>query len=89
MKPFVMTPERRKELEAEGYRVYSDAKARDIIAEDIFESMTFDQSSIWDIVWNGYKGVDNMTLEDIEDYFSDDYDVLFTWNGNHENKTNA
>ena len=85
MKPFSMTPERRKELEAEGYRVYSDAEAREIIADDIFEGLAYDQSSIWDIVWSGYKGVNDMTLQDIENYFGYDDDVLFTWNGNHEN----
>ena len=88
MKPFAMTPERRKELEAEGYTVYSESEAADIIADDIFEGLTYHQSAIWDIVWGGYKGVNDMTLEDIENYFDDD-DVLFTWKGNYENKTNA
>ena len=79
MKPFSMTPERRKELEAEGYRVYSDAEAREIIADDIFEGLAYDQSSIWDVVWNGYKGVNDMTLEDIEEYFGYDDMIAFEW----------
>ena len=67
-----------QELKAEGYRVYSESEAREIIAEDIFEGLAYDQSSIWDVVWNGYKGVNDMTLVDIENYFDDDM-IAFEW----------
>lgn len=74
----IMTPERRKELEDDGYTVYSENEAREIIAEDIFDGLVYDQSSIWDVVWSGYKGVNDMTLQDIENYFDDD-DIIFEW----------
>ena len=67
-----------QELKDEGYTVYSESEAREIIAEDIFEGLAYDQSSIWDVVWNGYKGVNDMTLEDIENYFDDDM-IAFEW----------
>ena len=54
-----------QELKAEGYTVYSESEAREVIAEDIFEGLAYDQSAIWDIVWGGYKGVDDMTLQQI------------------------
>ena len=59
-----------QELKAEGYRVYSESEAREIIAEDISEGLAYDQSALWDIVWGGYKGVDDMTLQQIEEYFA-------------------
>ena len=67
-----------QELKDEGYTVYSESEAREIIAEDIFEGLAYDQSSIWDVVWNGYKGVNDMTLVDIENYFDDDM-IAFEW----------
>ena len=73
-----MNKRTKQELEDEGYTVYSESEAREIIADDIFEGLAYDQSSIWDVVWNGYKGVNDMTLEDIENYFDDD-DIVFEW----------
>ena len=77
-----------QELIDEGYTVYSEKEARQIIADDIlfyglvYDHGDIDHGAIWDIVWNGYKGVDNMTLEDIEDYFvRNTYDdmIAFEW----------
>ena len=78
-----------QELKAEGYRVYSESEAREVIAEDIFDGLAYDQSSIWDIVWNGYKGVNDMTLQNIEEYFADDYEVFFEWSLENYNETSA
>ena len=77
-----------QELKAEGYRVYSESEAREFIAEDIFESMTFDRSSIWDIVWNGHTGVNDMTLQQIEEYFADE-EVFFEWSWRNNDETSA
>lgn len=60
----------------QGLEKLTIAEARQLVAEDILKRLANDQSSIWDIIWNGCKGVDDMTLQDIEDYFSDD-DELF------------
>lgn len=77
-----------QELKAEGYTVYSESEAREIIAEDIFEGLAYDQSAIWDIVWGGYKGVDDMTLQQIEEYF-DDEEVFFEWSWRNNDETSA
>jgi len=77
-----------QELKAEGYRVYSESEAREIIAEDIFEGLAYDQSALWDIVWGGYKGVDDMTLQQIEEYFADE-EVFFEWSWRNYDETGA
>jgi len=77
-----------QELKAEGYTVYSESEAREVIAEDIFEGLAYDQSAIWDIVWGGYKGVDDMTLQQIEEYF-DDEEVFFEWSWRNNDETSA
>ena len=68
-----------QELIDEGYTVYSEKEARQIIADDIFEGLVYDQGAIWDVVHNGHKGVNDMTLEDIEDYFDYDDMIAFEW----------
>ena len=68
-----------QELIDEGYTVYSEKEARQIIADDIFEGLVYDQDAIWDVVHNGHKGVNDMTLEDIEDYFDYDDMIAFEW----------
>jgi len=70
----------RQELLNMGYTVYSETYARQLIADDIFEGLVYDQGAIWDIVHNGHKGVNDMTLEDIEDYFDYDDEIAFEWN---------
>ena len=77
-----------QELKAEGYRVYSESEAREIIAEDIFEVLAYVQSALWDIVWGGYKGVDDMTLQQIEEYFADE-EVFFEWSWRNYDETGA
>jgi len=77
-----------QELKDEGYTVYSESEAREIIAEDIFEGLAYDQSAIWDIVWGGYKGVDDMTLQQIEEYFADE-EVFFEWSWRNNDETSA
>ena len=69
----------KQELIDEGYTVYSEQEAREIIAEDIFDGLVYDHGAIWDVVHNGYKGVNDMTLEDIEDYFGYDDMTVFEW----------
>lgn len=68
-----------QELIDEGYTVYSEKEAREIIADDIFEGLVYHQSALWDVVHNGHKGVNDMTLEDIEDYFDYDDMIVFEW----------
>jgi len=77
-----------QELKDEGYTVYSESEAREVIAEDIFEGLAYDQSALWDIVWGGYKGVDDMTLQQIEEYF-DDEEVFFEWSWRNNDETSA
>jgi len=77
-----------QELKAEGYTVYSESEAREVIAEDIFEGLAYDQSALWDIVWGGYKGVDDMTLQQIEEYF-DDEEIFFEWSWRNNDETSA
>jgi len=77
-----------QELKDEGYTVYSESEAREIIAEDIFDGLAYDQSAIWDIVWGGYKGVDDMTLQQIEEYFADE-EVFFEWSWRNNDETSA
>jgi len=77
-----------QELKDEGYTVYSESEAREIIAEDIFDGLAYDQSAIWDIVWDGYKGVDDMTLQQIEEYFADE-EVFFEWSWRNNDETSA
>lgn len=74
-----MNKRTRQELIDEGYTVYSEKEAREIIAEDIFDGLVYDHSAIWDVVHKGYKGVNDMTLEQIEDYFGYDDMIVFEW----------
>lgn len=74
-----MNKRTRQELIDEGYTVYSEKEAREIIAEDIFEGLVYDQGAIWDIVHSGHNGVNDMTLEDIENYFCYDDMIAFEW----------
>jgi len=75
-----MNKETKQELIDEGYTVYSEQGARRIIAEDIFDGLVYDHGAIWDIVHSGHKGVNDMTLEDIEDYFRYEEGIAFEWN---------
>jgi len=75
-----MSKETKQQLIDDGYTVYSEKEARQIIADDIFEGLVYDQGAIWDVVHNGHKGVNDMTLEDIEDYFDYDDMIAFEWN---------
>ena len=59
----------REEALNEGIRILTREEAMDIVAEQLTESLQYDQDAIWDIVRSGYGGVDNMTNEELEDFF--------------------
>ena len=84
-----MNKRTRQELIDEGYTVYSEQEAREIIAEDTYTGLVYDHSWIWNVVRKGFKGVDEWTLEDIEDYFAEDYEIAFEWQLEEYNETSA
>ena len=59
----------REEALNEDIRILTREEAMDIVAEQLTESLQYDQDAIWDIVRSGYGGVDNMTNEELEDFF--------------------
>ena len=69
----------REEALNEDIRILTREEAMDIVAEQLTESLQYDQDAIWDIVHSGHKGVNDMTLEDIENYFGYDDMVAFEW----------
>ena len=77
-----MIKKTKQELIDMGYTVYSEQEAREIIAEDICYDLVYVRDAIWDVVHNGYKGVNDWTLEDIEDYlvrYTYDDMIAFEW----------
>ena len=72
----------REEAIDEGYKVYSEAQAREIIADDIFDTLMNDHGSLWDIVLQGHTGVNELSRSDIEEYFVDNIDeaIIFECN---------
>ena len=68
----------REEALNEDIRILTREEAMDIVAEQLTESLQYDQDAIWDIVRSGYGGVDNMTNEELEDFFEfwDDLYIL-------------
>lgn len=68
----------REEALNEGIKVLNREEAIDFVAEQLTESLQYDQGAIWDIIRKGYGGVDNMTDKELEDFFEfmDDYYIL-------------
>lgn len=68
----------REEAYNEGIKVLNREEAIDFVAEQLTESLQYDQGAIWDIIRKGYGGVDNMTDKELEDFFEfmDDYYIL-------------
>ena len=58
----------REEALNEDIRILTREEAMDIVAEQLTESLQYDQDAIWDIVRSGFGGVDNMTNEELEDF---------------------
>ena len=59
----------REEALNEGISILTREEAIDFVAEQLSESLQYDQDAIWDIIRKGYGGVDNMTNEELEDFF--------------------
>lgn len=68
----------RKEAEEEHYTVLTREEAIDFVAEELSDSLFSDQGAIWNIIRKGYGGVDNMTNEELEEFFDcwDDIYIL-------------
>lgn len=74
-----MNKKTKQELIDEGYTVYSEDEAREIIEDDTFEGLVYDHGWMWNVVKLGFKGVNDWTLKDIEDYFAE-YDwIALEW----------
>ena len=70
----------REEALNEDISILTREEAMDIVAEQLTESLQYDQDSIWDIVRSGYGGVDSMTDEELEDFFEFMEDVyILEW----------
>lgn len=69
----------RKEAEEQGFEILTYDEAIEIIAEDTYRGI-MENDLIWDIVMNGNgPGVNNMSREDVEDWFDGDDEVIFDW----------
>ena len=71
----------REEAHNEGIKVLTRAEAIDFVAEELSESLFSDQGAIWNIIRKGHGGTENMTNEELEDFFEcwDDVYIL-EWN---------
>lgn len=74
-----MIKKTKQELIDMGYTVYSEAYARELIADDTFEGLLYDHGWIWNVVKVGFKGVNDWTLEEVEKYFCEDDMIAFEW----------
>ena len=80
----------REEALNEDIRILTREEAMDIVAEQLTESLQYDQDAIWDIVRSGYGGVDNMTNEELEDFFEFWGDLyILEWKLEAYNETSA
>ena len=70
----------REEALNEDIRILTREEAMDIVAEQLTESLQYDQDAIWDIVRSGSGGIDNMTDKELEDFFEFMEDVyILEW----------
>lgn len=80
-----MKPKTRQACDAEGYTIYSEQKARQIIADDYIDTLMSDHEYRQSIVLKGHKGINAFSRAEIEQYFVDnqyiiDEDFIFEWN---------
>lgn len=80
-----MSKKTRQELKDEGYAIYSEQKARQIIADDYIDTLMSDHEYRQSIVLKGHKGINAFSRAEIEEYFVDnqyiiDEDFIFEWN---------
>lgn len=68
----------RKEAEKEGVRILTYDDAINIIAESEYNNV-MESDLMWDIIMDGCSGINNMSREDVEDWFDGNDEVIFDW----------
>ena len=68
----------RKEAEKEGVRILTYDDAINIIAESEYNNV-MESDLMWDILMDGCSGINNMSREDVEDWFDGNDEVIFDW----------
>ncbi len=68
----------RKEAEEEGVRILTYDDAINIIAESEYTNV-MESDLMWDIIMDGCSGINNMSREDVEDWFDGNDEVIFDW----------
>lgn len=68
----------RKEAEEEHYTVLTREEAIDFVTEELSDGLINDHGSIWHIIRKGHGGTENMTNEELEEFFDcwDDIYIL-------------
>jgi hypothetical protein len=70
----------REEALNEGIKVLNREEAIEVVTEQLSESLSEDPSAILEFVANGWGGIDNMTDEELEDFFEFMEDVyILEW----------
>ena len=68
----------RKEAEKQGVRILTYDDAINIIAESEYNNV-MESDLMWDILMDGCSGINNMSREDVEDWFDGNDEVIFDW----------
>lgn len=68
----------RKEAKKEGFRILTYDDAINIIAESEHIN-AMENGLMWDIIMDGCIGINSMSMEDVEDWFDGNDEVIFDW----------
>lgn len=68
----------RKKAEKEGFRILTYDDAINIIAESEYTN-ALESDLLWDILMDGCSGINNMSREDVKDWFDGNDEVIFDW----------
>ena len=68
----------RKEAEKQGVRILTYDDAINIIVESEYIN-ALESDLLWDILMDGCSGFNNMSREDVEDWFDGNDEVIFDW----------
>ena len=68
----------RKEAEKQGFEILTYDDAINIIAESEYNNV-MESDLMWDILMDGCSGINNMSREDVEDWFDGNDEVIFDW----------
>jgi hypothetical protein len=68
----------RKEAKKQGVRILTYDDAINIIAESEYNNV-MESDLMWDIIMDGCSGINNMSREDVEDWFDGNDEVIFDW----------